>query len=110
MDKIFLCNVLNFFQLALRNSGYSETGVGEICAALGLLAKHGILGLGITPLPSASLPNALPYFPLTTEQSATASVFGPIGPVSLGNLNGNKCSPMVCIMMLMVLIYICVFR
>ncbi|XP_077285704.1 RNA-binding protein Nova-1-like protein passilla isoform X3 [Arctopsyche grandis] len=84
--------MLDNIKLTLRNSGYSENGVGEICAALGLLAKHGILGLGITPLPtSASLPSALPYFPLTTEQSATASVFGPIGPVNLvfRHLSGN---------------------
>lgn len=35
------------FQVAIRGSGYSETASNEVIAALGVLAKYGVLGVGV---------------------------------------------------------------
>ena len=68
------------FQVALRQAGYSETGISEIGAALSLLVKHGVLGLALPAALPAPLSTA--YFPLPAQDSP--AVFGPLAQVQLG--------------------------
>lgn len=84
-----LTKEINRRQVALRQAGYSEAGIGEISAALGLLVKHGVLGLGVTaPL---APPLSAAYFPLPAQDPP--AVFGPIGQVGLGELRPpRRCS------------------
>lgn len=69
--------------MALRQAGYSESGVAEVAAALALLVKHGVLGVALPPAPTPmpAAPLSATYFSLPQEPSA---VFGPIGQVGLG--------------------------
>lgn len=78
--------LLDHIKLTLRNSGNSEPVTAEICAALGVLAKYGVLGVGLgahtAPLGVSS------YLGISMDQAGAASansggVFGPIGQVSL---------------------------
>lgn len=87
------------FQLQLRNTGYSEPQLVEICAALSVLAKYGILamGLGIGGAHAGALPTVSSYLSVMDQAGAaaaatanTGAVFGPIGQVSLGECLGNK--------------------
>ncbi|KAJ0173417.1 hypothetical protein K1T71_010566 [Dendrolimus kikuchii] len=72
-------HTLDHIKVALRQAGYSEAGIGEISAALGLLVKHGVLGLGVAaPL---APPLSAAYFPLPAQDPP--AVFGPIGQVGL---------------------------
>lgn len=45
--KIQKYNQQNLLQVAIRGSGYSETASNEVIAALGVLAKYGVLGVGV---------------------------------------------------------------
>lgn len=84
-------------QVAMRGSGYSEPATNEVLAALGILAKYGVLGLGVG-LPhtngthSHTTPTAISYLGVSgLEQPATVAssgVFGAIGQVNLDSYIG----------------------
>ncbi|XP_025829185.1 RNA-binding protein Nova-1 isoform X3 [Agrilus planipennis] len=86
--------LLDHIKLQLRSSGFTEAQLVEICAALSVLAKYGILGmgLGLGGAPTAALPvsNYLSVMEQATAAAANANtgVFGPIGQVSLGECLG----------------------
>lgn len=81
--------ILFLFQLQLRNTGFSDSQIVEICAALSVLAKYGILpGLGLGSAHAGGLPvsSYLGVMEQATAANAnTGAVFGPIGPVGLGD-------------------------
>lgn len=75
-------------QMQLRTSGYSEPQLMEICAALSVLAKYGILatlGLG----GAGGLQNYLNFDQTAGSNAANSSVFGAIGQVNLSECIGN---------------------
>ncbi|XP_012545457.1 RNA-binding protein Nova-2 isoform X3 [Bombyx mandarina] len=81
-------HTLDHIKGALRQAGYSEAGVSEIGAALGLLVKHGVLGLGVGgPMPAPPALSAA-YFPLPAQDPP--AVFGPLAQVSLGGARGGS--------------------
>lgn len=65
----------------------------EICAALSVLAKYGILamGLGLSGAHAGALPvsNYLSVMDQAGAATANTGVFGPIGQVSLGECLGE---------------------
>lgn len=70
----------------MRGSGYSESATTEVCAALGILAKYGVLGVGVG-LSNGTHANTLSYLNVSAleqpSQTPTVnSIFGAIG----GNL------------------------
>lgn len=76
----------------MRGSGYSEPATSEVLAALGILAKYGVLGLGVglshtNGTHSHSTPTAISYLGVSgLEQPtsvASSGVFGAIGQVNL---------------------------
>lgn len=79
--------------MQLRNSGFSDVQVAEICAAVSVLAKYGIIavGLGIGGTHPGALPvsNYLSMMDQTGATNASSGVFGPIGQVSLGDCIGK---------------------
>lgn len=91
------CNyvTLPFLQVAMRGAGYSETVTSDICNALGVLAKYGVLGMGVgvTHANGAhpTLGNYLGVPTLDQQTAAAASaaaatasnVFGAVGQVNL---------------------------
>ncbi|XP_030033178.1 RNA-binding protein Nova-2 isoform X2 [Manduca sexta] len=80
-------HTLDHIKVALRQAGYSEGGVSEILAALGLLVKHGVLGLAL-PAALPAPPLSAAYFPLPAQDPP--AVFGPIGQVGLGGARGGS--------------------
>lgn len=68
--------------MAMRGSGYSDSVTSEVCAALGILAKYGVLGVGVGL--SNGTPNSLSGYlnvsaleqPSQQQQSVGASIFG----------------------------------
>lgn len=76
----------------MRGSGYSEPATNEVIAALGILAKHGVLGVSVglshtngTHTTPVSYLSAAPI-----EQSLTANgFFGAIGQVNLDSYIGT---------------------
>ncbi|KAF2905867.1 hypothetical protein ILUMI_00308 [Ignelater luminosus] len=84
--------LLDSIKLTLRNSGYTESQMVEICAALSVLAKYGILamGLGLSGAHAGALPvsNYLSVMDQAGAATANTGVFGPIGQVSLGECLG----------------------
>ncbi|XP_018571827.1 RNA-binding protein Nova-1 isoform X1 [Anoplophora glabripennis] len=84
--------LLDHIKMQLRNSGFSDTQVAEICAAVTVLAKYGIIavGLGIGSAHPGALPvsNYLNMMDQTGAANASTGVFGPIGQVSLGDCIG----------------------
>ncbi|CAD6995056.1 unnamed protein product [Ceratitis capitata] len=84
--------LLEHIKVALRGSGYSETATNEVCAALGVLAKYGVLGMGVgvphangtTTLGSFLGVTALDQQTAAAASAATANnVFGAVGQVNL---------------------------
>ncbi|XP_061387047.1 RNA-binding protein Pasilla-like [Musca vetustissima] len=85
--------LLEHIKVALRSSGYSETATTEVCAALGVLAKYGVLGMGVglqhtngahTTLGSYLGVSALDQQTAAAATAATAgNVFGAVGQVNL---------------------------
>lgn len=71
----------------MRGSGYSEPITTEVCAALGVLAKYGVLGIGTLGLAHTNgghHPSALSYLGVSAlDQSTPAGVFGAIGQVNI---------------------------
>ncbi|KAK4884374.1 hypothetical protein RN001_000645 [Aquatica leii] len=84
--------VLDNIKLTLRNSGYTDSQMVEICAAISVLAKYGVLamGLGLGGAHAGALPVSNYLSVMEQAQAATANsgVFGPIGQVSLGECLG----------------------
>lgn len=82
--------------MQLRNTGFSDSHIVEICAALSVLAKYGILamGLGLGSAHTGALPVSS-YLSVMDQASAatanTGAVFGPIGgQVSLAECHLGK--------------------
>lgn len=74
-------------QVAMRGFGYLEPVLNEVAAALGILAKYGSLGVGLTHTTNGTTP--ISYLNVTPlEQSVTNSVFGAIGQVNLDSFIG----------------------
>ncbi|XP_017845326.1 RNA-binding protein Nova-1 isoform X3 [Drosophila busckii] len=81
--------LLEHIKVAMRNAGYSETATNEVCAALGVLAKYGVLGMGVgVPHANGAHPTLGNYLGVTTldQQTAAAAsaatagnVFGAVG-------------------------------
>lgn len=77
----------------MRGSGYSETVTNEVVAALSVLAKYGVLGMGVgvshTNGAHSTLGNFLGVTTLDQQTAAAASaatasnVFGAVGQVNL---------------------------
>ncbi|XP_023162367.1 RNA-binding protein Nova-1 isoform X6 [Drosophila hydei] len=84
--------LLEHIKVAMRGAGYSETATNEVCAALGVLAKYGVLGMGVgVPHTNGAHPTLANYLGVTTldqqtaaaASAATASnVFGAVGQVN----------------------------
>lgn len=80
----------------MRNLGYSDSANSEVCAALGILAKYGVLGVGVglsngnhthTHSHSQASANPLSYLSVSaleqqSSQQTVGNIFGAIG----GNL------------------------
>lgn len=75
----------------MRSLGYSDSANSEVCAALGILAKYGVLGVGVGltngnhhNAAAAAASNPLSYLNVSaldqqTSQQTVGSVFGSIG-------------------------------
>nr|XP_023015524.1 RNA-binding protein Nova-1 [Leptinotarsa decemlineata] len=92
------CLMIIINELQLRNTGYGDNQIVEICAALSVLAKYGIIsvGLGIGSTHPGALPvsNYLSVMDQTGATNASTGVFGAIGQVSLGEcLGANSATP-----------------
>lgn len=75
----------------MRSLGYSDSANSEVCAALGILAKYGILGVGVSGLTNGThtttTANPLSYLNVSAleqqpSQQTVGNLFGAIG----GNL------------------------
>nr|XP_017089307.2 RNA-binding protein Nova-1 isoform X4 [Drosophila bipectinata] len=85
--------LLEHIKVAMRGSGYSETVTTEVCAALGVLAKYGVLAMGVgvphTNGAHSTLGNFLGVTTLDQQTAAAASaatasnMFGAVGQVNL---------------------------
>ncbi|XP_044728077.1 RNA-binding protein Nova-1 isoform X3 [Chrysoperla carnea] len=90
VNPALTAQLLEHVKVSLRNGGYSDAAIAEIIAAMGVLSKYGILGMGLglgagTALAMQQMPAAA-YLGVAMEQAAAANstgVFGPIGQVSL---------------------------
>lgn len=90
VNPALTAQLLDHVKVSLRNGGYSDAAIAEIIAAMGVLSKYGILGMGLglgagTALAMQQMPAAA-YLGVAMEQAAAANstgVFGPIGQVSL---------------------------
>ncbi|XP_034661960.1 RNA-binding protein Nova-1 isoform X2 [Drosophila subobscura] len=84
--------LLEHIKVAMRGSGYSETVTTEVCNALGVLAKYGVLGMGVgvphTNGAHSTLGNFLGVTTLDQQTAAAnaanaSNVFGAVGQVNL---------------------------
>ncbi|XP_068152834.1 RNA-binding protein Pasilla isoform X3 [Drosophila tropicalis] len=85
--------LLEHIKVAMRGSGYSESATNEVCAALGVLAKYGVLGIGVgVPHANGAHTTLGNYLGVTTLEQQTAAaataatagnVFGAVGQVNL---------------------------
>ncbi|XP_017863670.1 PREDICTED: RNA-binding protein Nova-1 isoform X7 [Drosophila arizonae] len=88
----FATQLLDHIKLAMRGAGYSETATTEVGAALGVLAKYGVLGMGVgVPHTNGAHPTLANYLGVTTLEQQTAAaasaatasnVFGAVGQVN----------------------------
>ncbi|EDW66526.1 RNA-binding protein Pasilla isoform X4 [Drosophila virilis] len=84
--------LLEHIKVAMRGAGYAETATTDVCAALGVLAKYGVLGMGLgVPHANGAHPTLGNYLGVTTldQQTAAAAtaatasnVFGAVGQVN----------------------------
>ncbi|XP_050510590.1 RNA-binding protein Pasilla isoform X1 [Diabrotica virgifera virgifera] len=87
--------LLDHIKMQLRTSGLADSQIVEICAALAVLAKYGVIsvGLGIGQAHPGTLPNYLSVMEGAAPNPG-AGVFGAIGQVSLGDcLAANPAAP-----------------
>uniref|UniRef100_A0AAR5PAH1 K Homology domain-containing protein n=1 Tax=Dendroctonus ponderosae TaxID=77166 RepID=A0AAR5PAH1_DENPD len=87
-----------FLQIQLRSSGLTEPHIAEISAALTVLAKYGILGvgLGIGNAHAGALPvsSYLSVMEQAGANAANSGVFGAVGQITLGEcLGANSPTP-----------------
>ncbi|XP_050088080.1 RNA-binding protein Pasilla isoform X8 [Anopheles aquasalis] len=84
--------LLDHIKGAMRQSGYSETATAEMHAALGVLAKYGVLGIGVglqngthtTPtLSYLGMPEMQQSSAAAAAASAASGVYGAVGQLSL---------------------------
>lgn len=77
----------------MRGSGYSEPATNEVCQALAVLAKYGVLGnsVGLAHANGAHHPTPISYLGVSTlDHSVPAGgVFGAIGQVNLDSFIGQ---------------------
>lgn len=74
--------LLEHIKLNLRTTGFSEPSANEILAAIGVLAKYNILGMGIgVPSSMSYLGNPIDNTPTANGSNNNGGVFGPIGTV-----------------------------
>ncbi|XP_066262269.1 RNA-binding protein Pasilla isoform X3 [Euwallacea similis] len=90
--------LLDHVKIQLRSAGLTEPHIAEITAALTVLAKYGILGvgLGIGSAHTGALPvsSYLSIMEQTGANAATTGVFGAVGQISLGEcLGANSPTP-----------------
>ncbi|CAG9813646.1 unnamed protein product [Phaedon cochleariae] len=95
--------LLDHIKVQLRSSGFGDSQIVEICTALTVLAKYGIISVGLDcffPGISGAHPSALPvsnYLSVMDQTGTTntsTGVFGAIGQVSLGDcLGANSAAP-----------------
>ncbi|XP_050306224.1 RNA-binding protein Pasilla isoform X2 [Anthonomus grandis grandis] len=90
--------LLDHVKMQLRSSGLTEPHIAEISAALTVLAKYGILGvgLGIGGAHAGALPvsSYLSVMEQAGANAATTGVFGAVGQISLGEcLGANSPTP-----------------
>lgn len=78
----------------MRNSGYSDPVIAEVCAALGILAKYGILGIGLGLSNANAAVNCFNLSSLepTNNAGTTNNVLGAIGQINLDSYM-NTVSP-----------------
>ncbi|XP_070503502.1 RNA-binding protein Pasilla isoform X3 [Chironomus tepperi] len=81
--------LLENIKLAMRSLGYSDSANTEVCAALGILAKYGVLGVGLSNgTHTTTSANPLSYLNVSgleqqqSQQATVGNIFGAIG----GNL------------------------
>ncbi|KAG5673458.1 hypothetical protein PVAND_003503 [Polypedilum vanderplanki] len=81
--------LLENIKLAMRSLGYSDSANTEVCAALGILAKYGVLGVGMSNgTHTTTTANPLSYLNVSaleqqpSQQATVGNIFGAIG----GNL------------------------
>ncbi|XP_063705036.1 RNA-binding protein Pasilla [Culicoides brevitarsis] len=81
---------LDQIKTVMRNSGYNDSVIAEVCTALSILAKYGILGIGFglnTTNPAVNCFN-LPTLEQTNNTSTTNNVLGAIGQINLDSYIG----------------------
>lgn len=88
--------LLDHIKMQLRTTGLADAQIVEICAALAVLAKYGVIsvGLGIGQAHPGTIP--VSNYLSVMEGAApnpSAGVFGAIGQVSLGDLGANTTAP-----------------
>nr|XP_049462723.1 RNA-binding protein Pasilla isoform X2 [Anopheles coluzzii] len=84
--------LLDHIKSAMRQSGYSDTATAEVHAALGVLAKYGVLGIGVG-LQNGTHSTTLGYLGMPEMQqssaaaaaaaSAATGVYGAVGQLNL---------------------------
>ncbi|XP_030764703.1 RNA-binding protein Nova-1 isoform X2 [Sitophilus oryzae] len=86
--------LLDHIKIQLRSTGLTDPHIAEICAALTVLAKYGILGvgLGLGGAHAGALPvsSYLSVMEQAGANAASTGVFGAIGQVSLGECLGTN--------------------
>ncbi|XP_019758066.1 RNA-binding protein Pasilla isoform X2 [Dendroctonus ponderosae] len=90
--------LLDHIKIQLRSSGLTEPHIAEISAALTVLAKYGILGvgLGIGNAHAGALPvsSYLSVMEQAGANAANSGVFGAVGQITLGEcLGANSPTP-----------------
>lgn len=82
------------FQIQLRSAGLTDQHIAEISAALAVLAKYGILGvgLGIGGAHAGALPvsSYLSVMDQAGANAANTGVFGAVGQINLGECLGKQ--------------------
>ncbi|XP_053671150.1 RNA-binding protein Pasilla [Anopheles nili] len=83
--------LLDHIKGAMRQSGYSDTATAEVHAALGVLAKYGVLGIGVglqngthsTTLGYLGMPEIQQTTAAAAAASAATGVYGAVGQLNL---------------------------
>lgn len=78
----------------MRGSGYTEPATSEVCSALGILAKYGVLGVGVglahtNGTHSHTAPISYLGVSSLDQSVANSGVFGAIGQVNLDSYIGT---------------------
>ncbi|XP_076268725.1 RNA-binding protein Nova-1-like protein passilla isoform X2 [Rhynchophorus ferrugineus] len=88
----FTSQFLEHIKMQLRSAGMGDPSITEICSALAVLAKYGILGLGIggAHTGALSMSSYLSVMDQAGANPANAGVFGAIGQVNIGECLGTN--------------------